>query len=76
MNMANQATATAAYQTINNIQNIETQKVVVNVQSLQVTNSIGEENLRHLSGLSAPELRQKLLVRHDPEALAASRASK
>lgn len=70
MNMANQATATAAYQTINNIQNIETQKVVVNVQSLQVTNSIGEENLRHLSGLSAPELRQKLLVRHDPEALA------
>ena len=70
MNMANQATATAAYQTINNIQNIETQKVVVNVQSLQVTNNIGEENLRHLSGLSAPELRQKLLFRHDPEALA------
>ena len=70
MNMTNQATTTAAYQTINNTQNIETQKVVVNVQSLQVTNNVGEENLRHLSALSATELRQKLVFRHDPEAVA------
>lgn len=70
MSMANQATVTAAYQTINNTQNLETQKVVVNVQSLQVTNNVGEENLRHLSALSATELRQKLVFRHDPDAIA------
>lgn len=70
LQMTNQVTAAASSSTNHTHINTQNNYVTVNIDSLQVTAGIGQENLKHLSKLSSAEVRNTLHIAHTPQALA------
>lgn len=68
MQMTNNATAAAC--TSQSHQHNNHHNLTINIETLNVTCAVGQENMQHLSQLTASELRQKLNLTPGPQALA------